>query len=237
MNRPKYVSMVLVVGLLAFNAVESAPERAPGAQAGGPWTAVLYMADGQLESARGYSREGFPLELTAETRHDGARLLHTLIYTRGSESLRIDRVYDPMRGLTVTYQTDTERWTLALLPDSATGELLALYTLDNGRIYSLWLDARGQIASGDPEGLRRALRVPSRLAGLIQHYVSDRQALVGSVPVSGDEAMMFLPLKGCADTCSMGCGEQCALECYLLGVVGCRVCQASCALGCLIGCS
>jgi len=237
MNRLKYVSMVLVVGLLAFNAVASAPERAPGAQPSGPWTAVLQSADGQLESARGYSREGFPLELTAETRRDGAWLFHTLIYTRGNESLRIARVYDPMRGLTVTYQTDTERWTLALLPDSTTDELLALYTLDNGRIYSLWLDARGQIASGDLEGLRRALRVPSRLAGLIQHYVGDRQALVGSVPVTGDEAMMFLPQKDCVDVCSMGCGEQCAFECYLTGYPGCRVCEVSCALGCLIGCS
>lgn len=236
MYRPTYIAMILMVGLLAFTATEASLRQTPAAAAGGPWTDVYYSDDGQLESARGYGRGGVRLGLATEVRRHGGTLRHAVVYTRGRENLRIDRVYDPSRGLTVTYQTDTERWTLALLPDLATGEALALYTLDNGQVHSLWLDAAGEVVSGDVRGLRESLRAPSRIGGLLRQYTRDRRTLTGSLPVVGDEAMGFMPMKGCNDACAEGCGSQCAWECAFWGWSGCRVCQISCAIGCAIGC-
>lgn len=236
MYRPTCILIILTVGLLGVTATEGSYRQPPAAAAGSPWTDVYYSDDGQLESAKGYGRGGERVGLTAETRRIGEALRHTVVYTRGRENLRIERLYDPSRGLTVTYQTDTERWTLAVLLDSATGEALALYTLDKGQVHSLWLDAAGEIVSGDVRELRKSLRAPSRIGGLLRHYLRDRHTLTGSLPVAGDEAMGLLPMKTCEDACAEGCGFQCAWECAFWGWGGCRVCQVSCAIGCAIGC-
>ncbi len=236
MYRPTCILMILMVGLLAFTATHASYRQPPADAAAGPWTDVYYSDDGQLESARGYGRGGVRLGLTAEARRNGGTLRHTVVYTRGHENLRIDRVYDPSRGLTVTYQTDTERWTLSLLQDSATGEALALYTLDKGQVHSLWVDAAGDIVSGDVRELRESLRASSRIGGLLRHYARDRHTLTGSLPVAGDEAMGFMPMKTCEDACAEGCGSQCAWECAFWGWGGCRICQVSCAIGCAMGC-
>jgi hypothetical protein len=236
MYRPTCIVMILMIALLAFTAPEASVRQRPAAAAGGPWTDVYYSDDGQLESARGYGRGGVRLGVTAEARRHGGTLRHAVVYTRGRENLRIDRVYDSSRGLTVTYQTDTEKWTLSLLPDLETGEALALYTLDDGQVHSLWLDAGGEIVSGDARKLRESLRAPSRIGRLLRQYARDRQTLAGSLPVVGDEAMGFMPMKGCNDACAEGCGSQCAWECAFWGWSGCRICQVSCAIGCAIGC-
>jgi hypothetical protein len=201
----------------------------------GVWSQMIHDRQGRLVAASGNSRYGQTLQLTSDTEEEGDRVISRTTYARGNTVLEIERTYDGVLGLETIYQSGAERLVISLAWDDLTGETLVVYRFPDGEVFSLWLASDGEVLSGDLRGLRRALAMPMEVSRMLRAYVRDVEPFRQELPAAGDELAPVL--RGCPDSCSLGCGGQCAFECHLGGAAVCRICRASCAIGCLIGCS
>lgn len=202
-----------------------------------PWSDVIRDADGNVLKATGRGEGRVPLSIAVSRDRLDGRPGTTTTYVRGNDTLLIERVYDPERGMSLAFRTIRETWQVSLSLDPLTGEGQARYELD-GRSFALWVGANGQVAGGDLEGLREVLFSRSPIAELMRHYLRDRAALGSGVPAAAETAIIFswVDQEPCRDECSLGCELQCAYECNLTPF-HCQICKTACAAGCAIGCS
>jgi len=208
----------------------------PGETSRGRWNSIVRDSDGSVLRATGHGEGNVPISLAVSRDRLDGRPGTTTTYVRGNDTLQVERVYDPARGMSLDFRTSRESWRLSISLDPSTGEGQALYELD-GRRFALWVNESGQVLGGDLEGLREVLFSGSPIAELMRHYEQDRRSLGRDVPSSAELAIVFdwRDQEPCRDECSMGCTLQCAYECTQ-GPITCQVCLTSCGIGCAIGC-
>ncbi len=225
--------------LLAFMVISSSARSVAAAEDGDPrdpWSQVHYDADGLLVSAIGSERPGVPIVLSTERGTLGGRPLIKIRYTRGFDTLQIEKIYEVDYGLDLIYTAGEERLVVSITIDDLTGEALAVYRLPDGEVFSLWFSRDGALLSGDVDGLRRALKHPMEITRLMRSYLGQRKPFEDHLPSAAESLIAPVMYVSCTDACSAGCAAQCAFECSLLGYPGCQTCHTACAIGCWIGC-
>ena len=223
----------VLVGVVLPGGAVIAAERKTSQE--NPWDQVIYGSEGEVLAAHGRDSAGQRLVLTVATVEIGSRLIATTTYVRGKDTLRIERTYDPILGLEVTYSSGAERLLLTVRPETESGERSAVYTFPDGRVFPVVVDAEGNILQGNVRALREIVDAPGRIQALYRQYRKDADRLGGSVPEAGKAFMWRVPDAWCLDECATGCADQCRWEC--LSVLACGICKDACMLGCYIGCA
>jgi len=200
-----------------------------------PWDQVIYGSKGEVLAAHGRDASGQHLALTVATVEIGSRLIATTTYVRGKDGLRIERTYDPILGLEVTYSSGAERLLLTVRPETESGERSAVYTFPDGRVFPVVVNAGGRILQGEIHALREAMDAPGRIQALYRQYRKDADRLDGPIPEAGRPFMWKVPDAWCLDECALGCADQCRWEC--LSLLACGICKEACMMGCFIGCA
>ncbi len=202
-----------------------------------PWSQAHYDVDGRLVSAIGVERPGVPLSLSTERGTHGDRPFIETRYSRGFDTLQIEKIYEGDHGLDLIYTAGEERLVVSITLDGVSGEILAVYRLPDGQVFWLSVSGRGELLGGDLIGLRRALDEPMEITRLMRSFIRQKQSFEGHLPSSAESLVAPVMYVSCEAACAEGCGGDCAWECAHLGSLGCQICRSACLLGCVIGCS
>jgi hypothetical protein len=222
---------LIIISLAVF--LYAVIHAAPKSRGSTIWSQVMYGGENLLRGARGTGNDGASISMVMETHHEAGRLGAKIKFTHDGEVLTVKRSYKRDDCMRVRYATETRSMEIAARRDLKTSELIVVYTLSDGSVYTMWTDPEGVIKEGNIAGLRRLVNIGAGIPELVRHYLESKFPLRKKVPGSSEEFLFDTEDTACEFSEYEYCEAICKWECTH---GSCNICQAVCRTGHQIGC-